>query len=76
MWIASQSGGIDRSPWLSFLLKLLRQEKDVIDLIEDDPWKNDDEMPKLYRSRSTCINFTTIKQMQASIIRKASFHTG
>jgi hypothetical protein len=24
---------------MSFLLKLLRQEKDVIDLIKDDPWK-------------------------------------
>jgi hypothetical protein len=40
MWIAAQSGSIERSPWLiSFLLKLLRQEKDVIDLIERDPWK-------------------------------------
>lgn len=40
MWIASQSGQAERSPWLmSFLLKLIRQEKDVIDLIECDPWK-------------------------------------
>ena len=40
MWIAAQSGGVERSPWLmSLLLKLLRQEKDVIDLIEGDPWK-------------------------------------
>jgi hypothetical protein len=41
MWIAAQSGGVERSPWLmSLLLKLLRQEKDVIDLIEGDPWKS------------------------------------
>ncbi len=40
MWIAAQSGGVERSPWLmSLLLKLLRQEKDVVDLIEGDPWK-------------------------------------
>ena len=39
MWIASQSGRVERSPWLySLLLKLLRQEKDVIDLLESDPW--------------------------------------
>lgn len=41
MWIASQSGRAERSPWLmSLLLKLLRQEKDVIDLIERDPWRS------------------------------------
>jgi hypothetical protein len=38
--LASQVGGIERSYWLpNFLLKLLNQEKDVIDLIEGDPWK-------------------------------------
>lgn len=40
MWIAAQSGSIERSPWLmSLLLMLLRQEKNVIDLIKSDPWK-------------------------------------
>lgn len=40
MWIAAQSGTIERSQWLvSLLLKLVRQEKDVVDLIESDPWK-------------------------------------
>lgn len=40
MWIASQSGRIERSPWLlKLMLKLLRQEKDVIDLMETDPWR-------------------------------------
>ncbi|KAL9179644.1 hypothetical protein ACHAXT_008934 [Thalassiosira profunda] len=39
LWIAAQTGRIERSPWiLSLLLKLLRQEKDVLDLIESDPW--------------------------------------
>lgn len=43
LWIASVSGRVERSPWIySFLLKLLRQEKDVIGLIESDPWKPDD----------------------------------
>lgn len=42
MWISSQVGSIDRSPWLySFLLKLLNQEKAVIDLIQEDPWQLD-----------------------------------
>lgn len=41
MWIASQSGPAERSQWLlNLLLKLLQQEKDVIDLIECDPWKS------------------------------------
>jgi hypothetical protein len=49
MWIAAQSGGVERSPWLmSLLLKLLRQEKDVIDLIDGDPWKPG-ESPKYIR---------------------------
>ena len=39
LWIASQSGRVERSLWIfSLLLKLLRQEKDVLDLIESDPW--------------------------------------
>jgi len=42
MWIASASGRVERSPWIySLLLKLLRQEKDVIGLLESDPWKPD-----------------------------------
>ena len=42
MWIASQLGHVDRSPWMySFLLKLLNQERDVMDLIKEDPWKRD-----------------------------------
>lgn len=51
MWIASQSGRVERSPWLmSLLLKLLRQEKDVIDLIEYDPWESlEDASPKYIR---------------------------
>ncbi|KAL7526688.1 hypothetical protein ACHAXR_001601, partial [Thalassiosira sp. AJA248-18] len=41
MWIAAVSGRIERSPWLyRFLLKLLRQENDVISLIDGDPWSN------------------------------------
>lgn len=39
MWIASASGRVERSPWIfNLLLKLLRQEKDVIGLLESDPW--------------------------------------
>lgn len=39
MWIASQCGRVERSPWMyNFLLQLLRQEKDVIGLLESDPW--------------------------------------
>eukprot|EP00585_Thalassiosira_rotula_P004627 CAMPEP_0196135298 /NCGR_PEP_ID=MMETSP0910-20130528/3988_1 /TAXON_ID=49265 /ORGANISM="Thalassiosira rotula, Strain GSO102" /LENGTH=694 /DNA_ID=CAMNT_0041395419 /DNA_START=322 /DNA_END=2406 /DNA_ORIENTATION=+ len=40
MWIAAVSGRVERSPWIyRFLLKLLRQEKDVIGLLKSDPWK-------------------------------------
>ncbi|KAL7550612.1 hypothetical protein ACHAWF_013840 [Thalassiosira exigua] len=40
LWIAAQTGRVERSLWiLNFLLKLLRQEKDVLDLLESDPWK-------------------------------------
>ena len=50
LWIASQSGGIERSPWLvKLLLKLLRKEKDVLDLIERDPWENDNNGPRYIR---------------------------
>ena len=53
MWIASQLGNIDRSPWMySFLLKLLHQEKEVTDLISNDPWDKDAEdtaQPKFIR---------------------------
>lgn len=46
MWIASQIGRIERSPWIpKLLLKLLRQEKDVVDLLERDPWSSTPEMP-------------------------------
>lgn len=42
MWIASASGRVERSPWLfSFLLKLLKQEKDVVGLLESDPWSSE-----------------------------------
>jgi len=42
MWIAAATGRVERSPWIySFLLKLLRQEKDVMGLLESDPWKLD-----------------------------------
>lgn len=34
------SGRVERSPWIySLLLKLLKQEKDVIGLLESDPWQ-------------------------------------
>ena len=39
MWISSQIGGIERSPWLySLLYKLLKQERDVVSLLASDPW--------------------------------------
>ena len=50
MWIASQTGRIERNPWiLSLLLKLLQQEKDVLDLLESDPWAGNDAAPKYIR---------------------------
>ena len=40
LWIASQTGSIERNAWLvQLLLKLLRQEKDVMDLLDSDPWE-------------------------------------
>ena len=50
MWIAAQTGRIERNPWmLSLLLKLLQQEKDVIGLLESDPWAENDAKPKYIR---------------------------
>ncbi|EJK50020.1 hypothetical protein THAOC_31048 [Thalassiosira oceanica] len=47
MWISSQIGGIERSPWMySFLLKLLKQEEDVVSLLASDPWSGDKIGPK------------------------------
>ena len=44
MWIAGCSGGIDRSPWMyTFLYKLLERDPKVLELIEHDPWSNDQE---------------------------------
>ena len=41
MWIASTCGGIDRSLWMyTFLYKLLKGEKQVIDLLASDPWSS------------------------------------
>lgn len=66
MWIASQLGRIERSPWLySFLLKLLNQEKEVIALIEKDPWEaipNEDAVrPKYIRIEKYKYNFISSK---------------
>mmetsp|Transcript_12637 Transcript_12637/g.18907 ORF Transcript_12637/g.18907 Transcript_12637/m.18907 type:complete len:710 (-) Transcript_12637:1276-3405(-) len=50
MWICAQTGRIERNPWmLSFLLKLLQQEKDVIGLLESDPWDGSGTSPKYIR---------------------------
>ena len=47
MWISSQIGGIERSPWLySLLYKLLKQERDVVILLASDPWAGDKIGPK------------------------------
>ena len=44
MWIASQVGRIERSAWIySLLLKLLKQEPDVVRLLECDPWESASE---------------------------------
>jgi len=62
MWIASQSGRVERSQWLiSLLLKLLRQEKDVINLIESDPWKpmsanNDGKSPESHTEDNSSVS--------------------
>ena len=50
MWIASQLGRVERSPWIySFLLKLLNQEMSVIDLLETDPWLSEPDKPRFIR---------------------------
>mmetsp|Transcript_25720 Transcript_25720/g.43602 ORF Transcript_25720/g.43602 Transcript_25720/m.43602 type:complete len:711 (+) Transcript_25720:134-2266(+) len=50
LWISAQTGRIERNPWmLSFLLKLLQQEKDVIGLLESDPWDGSGTSPKYIR---------------------------
>jgi hypothetical protein len=50
MWIASCAGSIDRSPWMyRFLLKLLQQDKAVLSLLEDDPWRLSGSKPKYIR---------------------------
>jgi hypothetical protein len=50
MWIASCSGGIDRSPWMyMFLLKLLQEDKAVLHLLDDDPWRLSGSKPKYIR---------------------------
>jgi hypothetical protein len=81
MWIAAQSGGVERSPWLmSLLLKLLRQEKDVIDLMEGDPWKpashtsggvdvKEDESPKYIRIEKYVYKFYDHKTDESAHIR-------
>ncbi|KAL3766507.1 hypothetical protein ACHAW5_001176 [Stephanodiscus triporus] len=81
MWIAAQSGGVERSPWLmSLLLKLLRQEKDVIDLMEGDPWKpashasggvdvKEDESPQYIRIEKYIYKFYDPKTDGSSHIR-------
>ncbi len=50
MWIASCAGGIDRSPWMyMFLLKLLQEDKAVLNLLDDDPWRLSGSKPKYIR---------------------------
>jgi len=50
LWIAAQTGRIERNPWmLNLLLKLMQQEKDVIGLLESDPWAGSDASPKYIR---------------------------
>jgi len=50
LWIAAQTGRIERNPWiLSLLLKLLQKEKDVVGLLESDPWSGNDASPRYIR---------------------------
>ena len=50
IWIAAVSGRIERSPWLiKLLIKLLKQEKDVVELLESDPWATETSGPKYIR---------------------------
>ena len=47
LWIASVTGRIERNPWiLTLLLKLLQQEQDVLELLDNDPWSGSGESPK------------------------------
>mmetsp|Transcript_28643 Transcript_28643/g.32889 ORF Transcript_28643/g.32889 Transcript_28643/m.32889 type:complete len:676 (-) Transcript_28643:119-2146(-) len=69
MWIASCCGSIDFSPWmLTFLLKLLQQDEEVIGLLESDPWKVssseiDSEMkPKYIRVEKYLYKFNELNQ--------------
>lgn len=66
MWIASQLGRVERSPWMySFLLKLLNQETDVMKLLKTDPWmsnsNNDAVRPKYIRIEKYKYNFCSRK---------------
>ncbi len=71
LWIASQTGRIERSPWLlRLLLKLLRQEKDVTDLIESNPW--DAPMPNNTTSTSTSTNGDSANGEHSTAISKGS----
>ena len=50
LWIASVTGRIERNTWiLTLLLKLLQQERDVLDLLENDPWSGSDTSPRYIR---------------------------
>ena len=61
MWIASSSGGLDRSSWMySLLFKLLTQEKDVLALIESDPWQASNGRPKYIRIEQYRYKFAKI----------------
>lgn len=48
LWIASCGRSIERSPWMyKFLLELLRQNSEVLDLLDSDPWRGGE--PKYIR---------------------------
>lgn len=50
MWIASSGRTLDRSPWLyRFLVKLLQQDKETRQLLEQDPWEVEAKQPKHIR---------------------------
>lgn len=50
MWIASSCRTLERSPWIySFLLKLLQQDKSTLQLLEGDPWTDEEVQPKYIR---------------------------
>lgn len=65
MWIASCAGGIDRSPWIyAFLLKLLQQDKDVLNLMDGDPWRLSGSKPKYIRVEKYRYKFALINDQQ------------